>query len=74
MNHRKLRSFLLNIIITNNYSMIVATAPEPTVLPPSRIRLGEPCVANGVFLGFFVIIFYENNIFLCSFRIFVANL
>ena len=24
-------------VLNNNYSMIVATAPEPTVLPPSRI-------------------------------------
>ena len=23
-------------VLNNNYSMIVATAPEPTVLPPSR--------------------------------------
>lgn len=54
--------------------MIVATLPDPTVLPPSRIRLGEPYVVKGVFSGFIVIIFSENNDFLCVFKIFVANL
>lgn len=54
--------------------MIVATLPEPTVLPPSRIRLGEPWVTDGVFSGFSVIIFSQNIDFLCVFRIFVANL
>ena len=27
----------------NDYSMIVATRPEPTVLPPSRIANVRPC-------------------------------
>ena len=30
-------------ISSYNYSMIVATAPEPTVLPPSRIAKRRPC-------------------------------
>lgn len=54
--------------------MIVATRPDPTVRPPSRIRLGEPCVTDGVFSSFSVIIFSKNIDFLCIFRIFVANL
>ena len=62
------------IQLFTDYSMIVATRPDPTVLPPSRIRLGEPCVANGLFSGFSVIIFSENIDFLCSFKIFVAIL
>lgn len=52
----------------------ITLRPEPTVLPPSRIRLREPYVADGVFSGFSVIIFSENIDFLCGFRIFVANL
>ena len=34
---------------SQDYSIIVATFHEPTVLPPSQIRLGEPCVTDGVF-------------------------
>ena len=56
-----------------DYSIIVATRPDPTVLPPSRIRLREYCLANGVFSGFFVIIFSENIVFLCIFKVFVAT-
>ena len=61
------------IQLFTNYSIIVATRPEPTVLPPSRIRLGEPCVTNGAFSGFSTIIFSESIVFLCSFKIFVAK-
>lgn len=53
--------------------MIVATLPAPTVLPPSRIRLGELCLTDGVFSEFSVIIFSESIDFLCSFKIFVAK-
>ena len=35
----KLASFIDNV----NYSIIVATLPEPTVLPPSRIANPRPC-------------------------------
>lgn len=49
-----------------NYSMIVATRPDPTVLPPLRIRLGEPCLANSVFWGFSVVRFSEKIDFLGS--------
>lgn len=54
--------------------MIVATRPDPTVRPPSRIRLEEPYVADGVFSRFSVIIFFEIDDFLCVFKFFVANL
>ena len=40
----------------------------------SRIRLGKPCLTDGVFSRFSVIISFENIDFLCIFRIFVANL
>ncbi len=53
---------------------MLATRPEPTVLPPSRIRSEKPCVANGVFSGVSVIIFSEIADFLCGFKIFVVNL
>lgn len=56
------------------YSMIVAIQPEPTVLPPSRIGFGKPCMANGMFSGFSFIIFSESIDFLCSFNFFAANL
>ena len=62
------------LLYIKDYSMIVATRFEPTVLPPSRIRLGEPYVANGVFSGFSVILFSKNINFLCVFKIFVAIL
>ena len=39
-----------------------------------RIRLGKPCLTDGVFSRFSVIISFENIDFLCIFRIFVANL
>ena len=66
--------YALISLLSQDYSIILATRPEPTVLPPSRIRLGEPCVTGGIFSGFSVIIFSENIDFLCSFKIFVANL
>ena len=53
--------------------MIVATLPEPTVRPPSRIRLGDSCVANGVFYKFSVIKLSDNIDFLSVFRIFAAK-
>ena len=56
------------------YSMIVATRPEPTVLPTLQIRLEEPCVTDGMFSRVSVIIFSENIDFLYSFKFFVANL
>ena len=34
---REISETLKITVLNNNYSMIVATAPEPTVLPPSRI-------------------------------------
>ena len=61
-------------VFIKDYSMIVATRPEPTVLPPSRIKVEEPYLANGVFSVFSVITFSEIVNFLCVFRIFVANL
>lgn len=54
--------------------MIVATRPEPTVRPPSRIRLGEPHMTDDVLSGFSIVIFSEIICFLCGFKIFVANL
>lgn len=62
------------IQLFTDYSIIVATRPDPTVRPPSRIRFEESCVVMGVFSEFSVIIFSENIVFLCSFRIFVAIL
>ncbi len=40
---RKAKSPGLLIISSYDYSMIVATAPEPTVRPPSRIAKRRPC-------------------------------
>ena len=38
----------LHLCIISDYSMIVATLPEPTVLPPSRIAKRRPCsIATG---------------------------
>ena len=40
---REISETLKITVLNNNYSMIVATAPEPTVLPPSRIAKRRPC-------------------------------
>ena len=43
-----MKNFLHLGIISDNYSTIVATLPEPTVLPPSRIAKRRPCsIATG---------------------------
>ena len=39
----KISETLKITVLNNNYSIIVATAPEPTVLPPSRIAKRRPC-------------------------------
>ena len=53
---------LLNIFY---YSMIEATLPDPTVLPPSRIKAGESVVWEGVFSGVFSADFFRK----CSFSL-----
>ena len=39
-----------------NYSIIVATRPEPTVRPPSRFIYGAISVLNHCILGVFIIV------------------
>lgn len=53
--------------------MIATILPEPTVHPPSRTRLGKPCVANGVFYRFSVIRLSDNIDFPRVFRIFATK-
>ena len=51
------------------------TRPEPTVCPPSRIRLGEPCLTDDVFSRFSVITFSENIDLICTIKlVFITSL
>ena len=54
-----------------DYSMIVATRPEPTVLPPSRFSVGEIGVILGDFQGFFCGFFFDMHLVSEVLQIFV---
>ena len=41
--------------------MIVATLPEPTILPPPRFSVGEIGVILGDFQGFFGAFFFDMH-------------
>ena len=52
--------------------MIVATQPEPTILPLSRIRSVKVSPDKKHIFEFFYHHFSENIVFLCIFKFFVA--
>ena len=54
-----------------DYSMIVATLPEPTVLPPSRFSVVEIRVILCNFQGFFGTLFFDMRLVSEVLQIFV---
>jgi len=49
-------------LILLDYSMIVATRPEPTILPPSRFSVGEIWVILCDFQDFFGVFFFDMHL------------
>ena len=45
-----------------NYSIIIATRPDPTVLPPSRFSVGEIGMILCDFQGFFGAFFFDMHL------------
>ncbi len=70
---KTLESLELTVFVYN-YSMIVATRPEPTVLPPSRTQASSFLLKNPLFWSFFYRIYSIFSLKAACFRIFKVKI